>query len=161
MAYELRISWFSVIVIALIVTLVALIGSYFSNQNRDWYEQLKKPPFQPPNWVFPIVWNVIFLLAIVSLSLVWNSRPHTNGTFWVISLAFLNGVLNIAWSALFFGNRMVYLAIWDAAAICLSVIGIIIISWRISRIASILFIPYALWTGFATYLTWVIWRLNV
>lgn len=59
-----------------------------------------------------------------------------------------------------FGNRMIYPAIWDAAAICLSVIGIIVVSWSVSRLASMLFVPYAIWSGFATYLTWVVWRLN-
>ena len=42
---------------------VAFIGSLFTSQgvNTDWYESIK-PSMTPPNWVFPIVWNILFFL---------------------------------------------------------------------------------------------------
>lgn len=160
MARYLRVTAVSVIVIILAVVAVALIGSYFTSMNRDWYERLNVPPWDPPDWAFPIAWNIIFALSIVSLILIWNTRPHTRLTYWVIGLAVLNGVLNVLWSALFFGNRLILPAVIDAGLLCLSVIAIIIAAWPISRWASILLIPYAAWTAFATVLTWAIWRLN-
>jgi len=149
----------SILTISIGVGLVAFLGSKFS-QRGEWYEDLNKPPFQPPNWVFPVVWNLIFLLAIVSLVLIWNTRPRTMRTWCLIWIAILNGSMNVAWSALFFKRHMIYAAAWDAGLICISVIAMILLSWRISRIAALLFVPYAIWTAFATYLTWVIGRLN-
>ena len=66
-----------VIIIAGFVILVALLGSHYSVMNRDWYDQLIKPPWQPPNWAFPIAWNIIFILAIISIILIWNTHPRT------------------------------------------------------------------------------------
>lgn len=160
MSGELRVSWVSVVVIIAAVALAALLGSYYSGMNRDWYEQLTKPAWQPPNWAFPVAWNIIYLLVIVSLILIWNTRPHTGLTYWVTGAFVVNGVLNVLWSALFFGNRLILPAVYDAGLLALSVIFIIILAWPISRLASILLIPYAAWTSFATFLTGTIYLLN-
>ncbi len=160
MTGQLRVTAASVIVIVLAVAAVALIGSYFTAMNRDWYDRLNYPSWDPPDWAFPVAWNIIFLLCIVSLMLVWNTRPHTDRTYWAIGLFILNGVLNIFWSVLFFGNRMILPAVIEAGALCLSVITIMIAAWPISRWASVLLLPYACWTAFATALTHAIWRLN-
>lgn len=150
----------SIIIIAGFVILVALLGSHFSVMNRDWYEALNKPSFQPPNWVFGVVWTALFVLFAVSLILIWNTRPHTSLHYSIIVAAALNGILNVAWSALFFGNKLIFPAIYDALLLCLSVIFLMIAAWPISRIGSLLLIPYALWTAFATFLTLTIYRLN-
>ena len=160
MAGQLRISWISVLVIVAAVACVALLGGYFTSMNREWYDQLARPLWQPPNWAFPIAWNTIFILAIISIILIWNTHPRTTLAYWTIAAFILNGILNVAWSALFFGNRLIYPAIFDAGLICLSVVVIMILAWPISRIASLLLLPYAGWTAFATYLTYVIYRLN-
>jgi tryptophan-rich sensory protein len=160
MTGQLRVTAASIIVIVLAVAAVALIGGYFSSMNRDWYDKLNYPPLKPPNWAFPVAWNIIFTLSIVSTVLIWNTRPHTGRTGVTIGLLILNGVINVVWSALFFGNRLILPAVIDAGLLFLSVIAIMIAAWPISRWASILLVPYAGWTGFATALTWSIWRLN-
>ena len=160
MATQLRVSAGSVIAIIGAVVAVALIGSHFSAMNREWYEHLVKPSFQPPNWVFGAVWTTLFILGAISAILIWNTRPQTGLTYWLMALFVVNGILNVVWSALFFGNRLVYQAVFEAGVLCVSVILIIVLAWPISRAGSILMIPYALWTAFATYLTWTIYRLN-
>ena len=150
----------SVIIIVAFVVLVALIGSHFSSMNRDWYEALNKPSFQPPNWVFGVVWTALFILFAISLILIWNSRPHTSLHYAIMAAAVLNGFLNVFWSYLFFGSRLIFPAIYDALLLFLSVIFLIIAAWPISRLASFLLVPYALWTAFATCLTAVIYGLN-
>ena len=150
----------SVIIIAGFVILVALLGSHYSVMNRDWYEALNKPSFQPPNWVFGVVWTALFILFAVSLILIWNTQPHTKLHYVIMAAAVLNGILNVAWSALFFGNKLIFPAIYDAFFLCLSVVFLILATLPISRFASLLLIPYALWTAFATFLTWAIYRLN-
>jgi tryptophan-rich sensory protein len=156
----MKISWLSVLVIIALVIVVAVVGRHFSSMNRDWYEQLNKPPLQPPDWAFPVAWNLIFLLSTISLILIWNSQPRTRLTYAIMVIAVINGLMNISWSWLFFSKQLILPAIYDAGLICLSVIAIIIIAWRISKVASLLFLPYAAWTLFATYLTWAIYTVN-
>jgi benzodiazapine receptor len=150
----------SIIIITGFVALVAIVGSHYSVMNRDWYDSLNKPSFQPPNWVFGVMWTALFILFAISLILTWNTQPHTRLHYVIMAAAVLNGILNVAWSALFFGNKLIFLAIYDAALLCLSVIFLILAAWPISRLAGILLVPYALWTAFATFLTAIIYRLN-
>jgi benzodiazapine receptor len=160
MAGHLKVSAISVIMIVTGVIAVAAIGGHFSAMNRDWYGMLRKPSWQPPNWAFGVAWTLIFALLAVSLTLIWNTRPVTGLHYVIIAAAVLNGILNVAWSALFFGNKQIVPAIYDALLLCLSVILLMILAWPINRLASLLLIPYALWTAFATYLTSVISKLN-
>jgi len=128
--------------------------------NRDWYEALNKPSWQPPSWAFGVVWTALFILFAISLILIWSARPHTSLHYVIIAAAVLNGFLNVFWSYLFFGNKIIFLAIYDALALCLSVIFLMAAAWPINRLAGLLLLPYALWTAFATFLTAVIYRLN-
>jgi len=48
----------------------------------------------------------------------------------------------------------------DAVALVIAICGTIIVFWRLSRGAALLLVPYLLWTGFATVLTFSLWRLN-
>jgi tryptophan-rich sensory protein len=46
-----------------IVAFIALAGSFFTSKNiPTWYSSLNFPPITPPNFVFPIAWNIIFIL---------------------------------------------------------------------------------------------------
>lgn len=160
MARQLRISPVSVLVTVAAVFGVAAMGSYFTSMNRDWYDQLSYPTWKPPDWAIPIAWNIIFILAIVAIVLIWNARPRTTWTYLTIAAFALNGIINVSWSALFFGNRLILPAVIDAGMLFLSVLLIIGLAWRISRIGALLLIPYAGWVAFATALTWAIYQLN-
>ena len=160
MAKELRVSTASVVVSVIAVAAVALVGSYFSGMNRGWYERIIKPAWQPPDWAFPVAWSIIFALSAISIILIWSTLPRTGLTYWIIGVFMLNGILNVTWSALFFGNRLILLAVYDAGLLFLSVLMIMVLARPISRIASLLLIPYVGWVAFATVLTQAIYQLN-
>ena len=160
MAGKLRIPNLSVIIIVAAVFSVVFAGGHFSSMNRDWYEALNKPAWQPPNWVFPVVWTILFALMAISAILVWNARPRRPLAYLTILAFLVNGFLNIGWSYFFFANKLIFPAAYEAMLLFLSVVLIMILAWPISRLASLLLIPYALWTAFATYLTLTIYRLN-
>ena len=68
--------------------------------------------------------------------------------------------LNWMWSPVWFGLH----ALWPAFAIIISILSLIIAfiatSWRLDRVAAWLFVPYALWVGFASSLNLSIALLN-
>lgn len=37
-----------------------------------WYQTLKKPSWQPPNWLFGPVWSLLFAMMAISAWLVWR-----------------------------------------------------------------------------------------
>lgn len=155
------------IVIPLITVAVALIGSRLTSGGMDWYQTIPKPSFTPPGSVIGAVWTIIFILATISALMVWNSPVRkSNRTVsalfpWIVIFFLLNAFLNVFWSFLFFNQHMMYAAIWEAIALDITVIVLVLLIWPISRLASLLLLPYAAWVAFASYLTWIVWALSI
>jgi len=134
----------------LIVFLVAFIGSLFT-EIGPWYDSIK-PSITPPGWVFPVVWNILFLL--IALSLYFNWRKGLN--FKIKLIYSLNFILNILWSYLFFTLKNVKLAFLDLILLEFSIIYLIFLSYKNNKTSAYLLIPYLLWVGFAGILNYLI-----
>lgn len=136
------------------------LGGLFTSQSvRAWYPLIQKPSWTPPSWLFGPVWTTLYVLMGVAAWLVWRRDPErpARGAL----LLFLGQlVLNVLWSALFFGLRAPGLAFAEIVVLELAVLGTLVAFWRHSRVAGMLLIPYLLWVGFASALNLAIWRLN-
>jgi tryptophan-rich sensory protein len=151
------------LLISVVISLSAgFIGSIFTNPNIEtWYATIKKPSIAPPNWVFAPVWTILFLLMGIAAYLVWRqgwSNPQVR-TAVVIFLIHL--IVNILWSAVFFGLRAPMAAFFVIIALWLLILVIIILFANITVTAGILLIPYLLWVSFASVLNFMLWRLNI
>jgi translocator protein len=67
---------------------------------------------------------------------------------------------NLAWSWLFFGLHSPSAAFVDIVLLWAAVLATMIVFWRRSLIAGLLFVPYLTWVCFAAVLNFAIWRLN-
>lgn len=134
----------------LLCYLPGLLGSLFTNPNSLWYQSLNKPFFNPPGWVFGPVWTLLYIMIGISLYLIiekdWKKYKIAL-TFFGIQL-FLNGL----WSFLFFGLQMPMLAFVEIILLWIFILLTIIWSYRISKLASYLLMPYLAWVSFATVL---------
>lgn len=140
---------------------IGAIGSFFTMESvKTWYTTLEKPALNPPNWVFGPVWSTLYILIGLASFLVWRKRRSITNYPGVIGLYLFQLILNLAWSFIFFYLHETGLALIEIILL----LGVIIINalvfYRISRTAGLLFIPYILWVGFATYLTYSIYTLN-
>ncbi len=89
-----------------------------------------KPSFNPPSWLFAPVWTLLFLLMGITLYLLW-----TNKAPWpVFALFALQFVLNILWSALFFGLRSPGAALIEIVILWLAILGTAILNFSIWRL---------------------------
>jgi tryptophan-rich sensory protein len=133
----------------------------FTDQGvTDWYPEIIKPSYTPPGSFIGVVWTIIFILSAISLILFIN-RGKGSKIFWpVIGLFALNGIVNVAWSYIFFTKHLIGLAVIDSLLILMTAGMIMVIAWRVSKMSSLLLIPYVLWVSFATYLTYDIYTLN-
>jgi len=134
-------------------------GSLFTMVSvGSWYVELAKPTWTPPAWVFGPVWTVLYAMMAVAGWLVWRRHGAARrAALWFFGVQL---VLNVAWSALFFGLRLPGLAFLDILALWSIIAATLVTSFRVSRAAGILLIPYLLWVSFAAALNFSIWRLN-
>jgi len=143
-----------------LVGAAALVGSLFSyDGTSEWYRQLEKPEWNPPSWVFGPVWTFLYILIALSAWVIWLRRDRAN--VWPALVVFVvQLLLNALWSVLFFGLRRPDLALVEIVLLLAVIVANLVVFWRISRLAGALLIPYLIWTGFATVLNYMIWRLN-
>ena len=141
--------------------LVGTAAALLTRGNMDIYSEIAKPPLAPPGVLFPIVWTVLYVLMGISSAIVYRERAYKpDEAARGLSTYIMSLIFNFFWSIFFF-NMGAYLIsfIWLLILLAL-IIRTIIEYWRVSPLAAILQIPYALWVTFAGYLNLAIWLLN-
>ena len=136
--------------------LAASSGAFF--RPGDWYEQLAKPGWTPPNWAFPVVWTVLFLMNAVSGWLVWQAAGTGAGL--ALGVYAVSLVVNASWSAVFFGLRRMDLGLGVVVLLWVSILAIAFLFWSYSPVAAALQLPYLLWVTIATALNFTVLRMN-
>jgi tryptophan-rich sensory protein len=148
-------------IVAAVVWGVVVAGAgAFLTELTPWYRALRKPSWQPPDWLFGPAWTVILALASLSAYLAWQGAPNGRGHLLVAVLFVLNGAANLAWSPLFFRLRRPDWALWEVPLLWLSILAPIILLAPYSVTASLLLLPYLAWVSFAAFLNLTIVRLN-
>jgi len=143
----------------LVCQIAGLIGSFFTSPVIfTWYENIEKPNFNPPNWIFAPVWTILFILMGISLYLIWSNGLKNKKT--AIFIFSVQLILNILWSLLFFGLQVPLYAFIEIIILWLAILLTIISFYKVSKIAGLLLLPYIFWVSFATILNFFIWQLN-
>ena len=122
----------------------------------EWYAGLAKPVFNPPNWIFGPVWTILYLMIAVAGWRIYEAN-HSSAAMklWWAAL-----VLNFVWSPSFFGAQQLRLALAIILSLLVVILAFILTSQKIDKPASLLFVPYAAWVGFASLLNGAIFTLN-
>jgi len=124
-----------------------------------WYQGLAKPPFNPPDWLFAPVWTTLYVLIAVSGWRVWRRRGIAGARLEFGAYA-AQLALNLAWSFLFFGQRLIGAALVEIGVLLAAIALNAILFSRVDRVAAWLLAPYAAWVAFASVLNFALWRLN-
>jgi tryptophan-rich sensory protein len=133
------------------------LGAVASVDAASFYAQLSKPSWAPPASVFGPVWSALYALMGVSAWLVWRSPGPK-----VLALGLFAAQLaaNALWSWMFFAWHRGALAAVEILVLLALIVATAAAFWRTSRLAALLLMPYLLWVGFASVLTWALWQGN-
>ena len=126
----------------------------------NWYQQLVKPSWAPPSWVFGPVWTVLYVLIIISFGKVflmaWQKQIS-----WLVALPFiLNLVFNLAFTSIQFGLKNNLLASLDILLVLGTLIWAMVAIYPHVRWIAYIQTPYLLWVLFATVLQLTVTYLN-
>lgn len=121
---------------------------------------LAKPSFNPPNEIFAPVWTCLYVLIGTAAYLVWQKRDTIKHQPRTIAIYFIQLMLNLMWSFIFFYTREIGIALIEISFLLVATIVNAIVFYKIDKNAGLLFIPYIIWVGFATVLTYNIFILN-
>jgi benzodiazapine receptor len=126
----------------------------------SWYQQINRPEWNPPGWVFGPVWTLLYISMGIAAYLVWKADAEASLKrrallLWAVQLA-----LNFAWSFIFFGRQAIGAALVEICLLWLAILLTIFAFARISRLAAWLLVPYIAWVSFAALLNAAIYSLN-
>lgn len=137
-------------------------ASRFSPRDAEtklWYEKLEKPSWDPPEYVFPIVWTTLYALIAVSGWRTWQQEDSPKRSralrLWLAQLT-----TNANWTRLFFGKHQPRQALMDVISLESQIVSYMLAVRDVDTAAAACFLPYAAWVAFATALNAEIVRLN-
>jgi len=122
----------------------ASFGTLFSP--GDWYANLNKAPWSPPNMAFPIVWTFLYLMIAVAGWLIFRFGNTRLQALWIIQL-----IVNAAWSWIFFGQHWMLIGLVEIVLLCALVL-VVILDARKQELPNVVWLlsPYLLWLLLAT-----------
>ncbi len=110
-----------------------------------WYANLEKPGWTPPNWMFPAVWTVLYVLMAVAAALAAAREGSAPGmALWCLQL-----VLNAVWSPVFFGLHHMRAGLAIICLLWLAVAATAAAFWQVMPLAGALMLPYLAWVTVA------------
>jgi benzodiazapine receptor len=140
------------------LVVVIVVGGVIgvANVPGAWYEGLHKPSFNPPNWVFAPAWFTLYVLIAIAGWRTFLDEPRgVRMALWAGQM-----VLNWMWSPVWFSLHALWPALGIISAILALILAFIATSSRRDIVSAWLFVPYALWVGFAATLNLSIALLN-
>jgi tryptophan-rich sensory protein len=96
----------------------------------------------------------------ISAFLVWSKGLDNKQVKTALSIFGVQMILNILWSAVFFGFRCPLAGLIEIAILWIAIWLTILNFFKVSKTAGLLLLPYILWVSFAAVLNFFIWRLN-
>lgn len=158
-AISTAMDWTVAIIAALWAIILGGLGGALT-EIGEWYRNLEKPSWQPPDWLFGPAWTVILGLSAWSLYLAWTGAETASDRAIVGALFAINFGLHLAWSPLFFKAKRPDWALAENVFLWLSVLSLVLVLPRYSTLAGWMNVPYIAWVSFAFLLNWKIVQLN-
>lgn len=125
-----------------------------------WYDGLRKPWFNPPNWVFPVAWTSLFALMAFGFWRVLRREGAGERRTLAIAAFIAQLAVNVSWSFAFFASRSVGAGLIVSVLLVAAVAGMILAFRRVDTPAALAQLPYLAWVSFALFLNATIWRMN-
>jgi len=145
-----------------IVALIAiggLIGSLTKPEISTWYNTLDRAPLTPPNYVFPIVWTILYAIIGACGWVIWRT-PEVPELKLIKALYMGQLILNWSWTPVFFHYHLTGISLVVLGTMDILVSALIYVTYPKIRIVSLLMIFYLLWILFASYLNFHVWWFN-
>ena len=156
----MKIKWKPLIVSVLIPLITGGLAALITGDSFSSFESVKKTPLTPPEWLFPVVWSILYVLMGIASYLVLQAKDTGDEKINAFVFYALQLIFNFFWPILFFGFEAYFIAfVWIILLLALVVITSVKF-FKLSKPAGILMIPYILWTSFATYLNYAVFMLN-
>ena len=142
------------------IVLIYAIGSgLWVNTGDNWYANINKPSWQPPGFIFGIIWPYNFIVLGIAATVI-GQRASKPAAFTYIAFFALSVAAALTWAWLFYRPHNLTGAAIALTATAVLTIPMTYILFTISIPMAIAVLPYQLWVAIAATLNWSIRGLN-
>jgi tryptophan-rich sensory protein len=147
-------------VIGVVIVFVYAIGSgLWVNTGDNWYRSLNQPPWQPPDFIFGLIWPYNFVVLGFASVAVANKLSTTNAVIY-LSIFALSVVFALTWAYQFYRPHNLFAASIALALVAILTLPMLFFIYQASLGVFIATIPYQLWVITAAYLSYNYAKLN-
>jgi benzodiazapine receptor len=132
-----------------IIAVYALVSGRWVATDAEWYRSLPRPAWQPPGYVFGLIWPYNFAMLIVATWLVASRLSNTHNVVWLMSLT-LSVVAALTWARLFYVPHNLLASAFALVLATLFTLPLLVIAFRVSPTLGLAFVPYQIWLAIAT-----------
>lgn len=125
-----------------------------------WYQNIIRPSWAPPAWLFGPVWTMLYILIFISFGKVFLLLKAKKIKFKTALPFILNLIFNFAFSPIQFRLQNNLLASIDIILVLITLIWAMFAIYPHKKWVSFIQIPYLLWVSFATVLQLTVTYLN-
>ncbi|MBF2006761.1 TspO/MBR family protein [Chlorogloeopsis fritschii PCC 9212] len=143
------------------VTFLVAFGSFFiTPRDVKWFARLTRPRWLVFEPLIPLIWTVIFICGAASATIVWEKNPASTVTWLLMGCYLLLEIITVTYIPLMLRYRSLRVGeIIGSVGMILGVllaISVLPISW----LATLLLVPYLVWSPVGTYTTEELIQLN-
>ena len=140
--------------LGIILVLIYAFGSgVWVSSSPGWYASLNRPPWQPPAFIFGLIWPYNFIMLGVAAFNVAQSLNRIQTISWLVLFA-LSITAALIWAYQFYVPHNLTFAAIALGVAALLTIPVLYLTFKASLLVGILLIPYQLWVVIATTLAW-------
>jgi len=137
----------------LLVIIYAVGSGLWVSTGDGWYQSLNAPSWQPPDWVFGVIWPYNFIVVAISSVLVSQRLPKFTTIIWLLFFA-MSVACALVWAFQFYQTHNLGIATIALALAAVFTLPLLVITYRASWPLFVALIPYQLWLVTAAFLSW-------
>ena len=142
-----------------LVAIYAIGSGVWVSTGDAWYRALNAPSWQPPDWVFGLIWPYNFIVLGVAGWMAISSLGKNWGIYWLVIFA-ISIICALTWANLFYVQHNILAASIALAFVAILTLPLLVIAYKTNLISGIALTPYQLWVTTATFLSFAYARLN-
>jgi len=140
--------------IGVALVLIYVVGSgLWVNTGDGWYRGLNQPAWQPPDFIFGIIWPYNFVILGIASYQVSKSLTRIENVSWLVFFG-LSVVAALNWAYQFYVPHNFTLATISLGLTALLTLPVLFLTFKASRVMGLLLIPYQIWVIIAATLAW-------
>lgn len=144
---------------------IAILAAYvigsglWVNTGDNWYRNLNQPAWQPPDFIFGIIWPYNFIVLGIAAVTIAEKADRASMVIYLAFFAF-SVACALTWAYQFYRPHNLQLASIALIGTAVLTIPMVIVAFRTSTPIAVALLPYQVWVAIAASLSYQYSRIN-